>query len=103
MSDPRVHLRTKENPEIESFVPKSTCQREEEAFKEDPKNDITDCSALPCVSHNENEPLTVPKVLENFKFPSNPEVTISVPPVRPKGGEVYLFIPESSNTTSEIL
>ena len=37
MSDPRIHLRTKERPEIESLMPKSTRQHEEEAFKEDSK------------------------------------------------------------------
>ena len=108
MSDPRMHSRTKERPDIESFIPKSTPCHRGEALKEESKSDTTGNeatdNALPCISRNENEPLTIPKVLEFFKLASNrPEVTISVPPVRPKGGEVYLFIPESSNTTSKIL
>ena len=103
MSDPRIDLRTKERPDNVDIETKSRHQRGE-AFKE-PKNDATDdiLAPLPCVSRNEIEPLTVPKVLEYFKLASNPEVTISVPPIRPKGGEVYLFIPESSDTTSKIL
>ena len=56
---------------------------------------------LPCVSCDENEPLILPKVVEYFKLASNPKVTISMPPVRPKG-EVYLFATESSDTTSKI-
>ena len=50
-------------------------------------NKATD-NPLPCI-------LMSPKVLEFFKFASNPKVTISVPSVHPKGGEVYLFVPES--------
>ena len=57
---------------------------------------------LPFVSRNENEPLTLPKVIEFFKLASNPEKTIFVPPVRPKGGEVYLFIPDYSDSTSKV-
>ena len=57
---------------------------------------------LLCISRDENEPLTLPKVVEYFKLASNHEVTISMPPVRPKGGEVYLFATESSDTTSKI-
>ena len=57
---------------------------------------------LPFVSRDENEPLTLSKVIEFFKLVSNPEKTISVPPVRPKGGEVYLFMPDSSDSTSKV-
>lgn len=58
-------------------------------------------SSLPCVSYDEEEVLTTAKVLEFFEMVNNPEVTISVPPVCPKGGEVNLFVPESSDTRSK--
>jgi len=34
-----------------------------------------------------------------FQLASNPNRTISVPPSQPKGGEVYLYVPESSTHT----
>ena len=58
-------------------------------------------SSLPCVSYDEEEVLTIAKVLEFFEMANNPEVTISVLPVFPKGSEVYLFVPEYSDTRSK--
>jgi len=52
-------------------------------------------NSLPLISNDENEPLSVQNVLQYFQLVSNPERTISVPPIRPKGGEVYLYVPES--------
>ena len=96
MSDSGSNPRTKDKPDNEVG---STCGTED---LEDPKPDAKDYS-LPCISHHENEPLTQAKVLEFFKLASNSEMTISVPPVCPQGGEVYLFVPDSLDTASKIL
>ena len=63
-------------------------------------NDEDGERVLPRVSYEE-ESLTTAKVLELFELANNPEVTICVPPVCPKGGEVYLFVPESVDTKSK--
>lgn len=57
-------------------------------------------SVLPRVSYEE-EALTTVRVLELFDLAKNPEFTISVPPVLPKGGEIYLFVPESADAKSK--
>ena len=63
-------------------------------------NDST--SLLPLICSGENKPLSVDKVSELLQFASFPERTISVPQIQPKGGEVYLYVPESSTCTSKL-
>jgi len=55
--------------------------------------------SLPFVSCGETEVLTTERVLKFFQLASNPNRTIYVPPSQPKGGEVYLYVPESSTHT----
>jgi len=73
-------------------VDKDECEDKESALSE--KLDGS-TNSLPLISNDKNEPLSVHNVLQYFQLVSNPERTISIPPIRPKGSEVYLYIPES--------
>jgi len=59
-------------------------------------------SSLPFMSCGETDVLTPDRVVEFFQLASSTERTISVPPCQPKGGEVYLYVPESSVHNSKL-
>jgi len=61
-------------------------------------------SSLPFISCGETDVLTPDRVQCGvFQLASSTECTISVPPCQPKGGEVYLYVPESSVHNSCII
>ena len=45
--------------------------------------------------------LTVSEVLEFFRQHPEKDLKPTLPPLRPKGGEVYLFFPKDDNCKSE--
>jgi len=64
-------------------------------------SDATDCNSMPRVCVEEHEALSVERVEELFRLVDNEKCIISVPPTCPKGGDVYLYVPESTNTAGE--
>ena len=64
-------------------------------------SDATDYNSIPRVCIEEHEDLSVERVEELFRLVDNEDCIISVPPTCSKDGDIYLYVPESTNTAGK--